>query len=215
MNADADGKIGLDDAYAVETPDDNRRLYAAWAGAYEDEFVAAEAYVYHRQVAEIFCASGAPIEGAVLDVGCGTGIVGVELRRLGVSVIDGADISPEMLAEAGKKSVYRRLIEADLTGRADLPDDAYAGLVSAGTFTHGHLGPDALDELLRIARPGARAAIGINSAHFEALGFRRKLDQLRDAGIFGEYELTRAPMYRGKTGDNPDDFTQIAVFTLK
>ena len=206
-------EFGLDEAYAVETPEDNRRLYAAWAATYEDSFVAAEAYVYHRRVAEIFCSAAVPDDGAVLDVGCGTGIVGVELLQLGISVIDGIDISPEMLAEAERKGVYRRLIEADLTATVDLPDGAYAGLVSAGTFTHGHLGPDALDELLRIARPGACAAIGINAAHFEDLGFRRKLDGCREVGIIDGYELVAAPIYAGDPGDDLDRLAWVAVFT--
>ena len=35
--------LGLDAAYAVQTPDDNRRLYARWASTYETDFVAANA----------------------------------------------------------------------------------------------------------------------------------------------------------------------------
>lgn len=211
-------EIGLDEAYAVATPDDNRRLYAAWAATYEDGFVASEAYVYHRQVAEIFCAA-APADGAVLDAGCGTGLVGVELRRLGVSVIDGIDISPEMLAKALEKAgpagpVYRRLIEADLTEPLALADDAYAGVVSAGTFTHGHVGPDALDELLRVAQPGARMVVGINAVHFEVLGFRSKIDDCRDAGLLEAYELIQVPIYAGKPGDDLDHEARVAVLTV-
>ena len=32
----------LEAAYAVETPDENRRLYAEWASSYEETFVAAK-----------------------------------------------------------------------------------------------------------------------------------------------------------------------------
>ena len=34
----------LEAAYAVETPDENRRLYAEWASSYEETFVAVKAY---------------------------------------------------------------------------------------------------------------------------------------------------------------------------
>jgi SAM-dependent methyltransferase len=85
------------------------------------------------------------INGPVLDVGCGTGMVGTCLRQAGVDLVDGADISLPMLAEAGNKKtvdgdpVYRNLIPADLTRSIDIPDNQYAALVSAGTITEPDL----------------------------------------------------------------------------
>ncbi len=211
-------EIGLDEAYAVDGPEENRRLYARWADTYEETFVAATRYVYHRRVAEIFCAGFSPARGPVLDVGCGTGVVGMELRRACVTDLDGIDISPEMLARAAAKTeagdaVYRRLIEADLTGPIAVASDQYAGIVSAGAFTHGHLGPEVLGELIRIAAPGAHCAVGINSAHFEELGFRDHLDRLRHSGAIGPYDLVDTLIYEGATGANPDDVGHVAVFT--
>ena len=49
-------RISLEDAYSVDGPDDNRRLYAAWASTYESGFVEEMGYVYHLRVAEIFTA---------------------------------------------------------------------------------------------------------------------------------------------------------------
>ena len=40
-----DGDFDLADAYAVETPDDNRDLYARWAATYESAFIADNGYV--------------------------------------------------------------------------------------------------------------------------------------------------------------------------
>ena len=204
-------------AYALDGPDANRELYADWASTYDETFVARSAYVYHRNVAGLFAAGFGG--GRVLDVGCGTGVVGVALQELGVDDIDGIDISAEMLAEAGRKHVdgrpvYRELIEADLTGPIDLPADRYAGVVSAGTFTHGHLGPESLDELIRVAAPGARCAIGINAAHFEELGFRSFLTARRDAGVITSLDLTIAPVYADAEAENADHFTQVAVFQV-
>ena len=34
--------LGLDEAYSVKTPEDNRRLYAKWAATYESSFVDAK-----------------------------------------------------------------------------------------------------------------------------------------------------------------------------
>ena len=148
---DQEDPIGLDDAYSVETPDDSRRLYAAWASTYDSDFIEANGYVYHQNVVNVFLdAGGGRDEAPVLDVGCGTGIVGEVLRARGVGHVDGIDISSEMLEVAGTKTtptgepVYRDLLEADLTERIGIPDDVYGAVVSVGTFTHGHLRPDAM-----------------------------------------------------------------------
>ena len=50
-------RFDLADAYAVETPDDNRGLYARWASTYESGFITANGYVYHLGVAGAFAES--------------------------------------------------------------------------------------------------------------------------------------------------------------
>jgi predicted TPR repeat methyltransferase len=207
-------------AYAVDGPEANRALYADWAATYDETFVERSGYVYPRRVAEAFVDGFDTDAGPVLDVGCGTGVVGIELRALGLTTVDGVDLSPEMLEQAGAKRVagepvYRNLIEADLTGPIDLARDQYAGIVSAGTFTHGHLGPGALDELIRVARPGARCAIGINSAHFDDLGFRAFLDERRDAAVITPYELVDAPIYADAEHANADQVSLVAIFAVR
>ena len=52
----------------------------------------------------------------------------------------------EFYQDRAEPKIVRRIekiIEADLTEPIALADDRYAGIVSAGTFTHGHLGPAA------------------------------------------------------------------------
>ena len=66
-------KISLSDAYAVETPDDSVQLYKEWADTYDEEFVAATGYVAFQSAAKFFLQQTERPEGAVLDVGCGTG----------------------------------------------------------------------------------------------------------------------------------------------
>ena len=210
-------QVGLDKAYDVSGPEENRELYADWAETYDSGFVVDSRYVYPQQVAEVFCDGFAQIDQPVLDVGCGTGIVGAELARLGVSVIDGIDISPEMLTEAGAKSrggrpLYRQLIEADLTDSNDLADHAYAGVVSAGAFTHGIFGPETISKLLRVARPGARFALGINSAHFDEVGFGDWLEQRQLGGLIAGLNLDLRPIYEDADEADPDQWSRIAVF---
>ena len=197
--------FNVDDAYALETPEDSVRLYGEWAPTYDSGFVDRVGYVLFKRVAEQLAKHADRIEGAVLDVGCGTGIVGVCLRESGIDTIDGIDISREMLVEAGKKKtpngdpVYRNLIQADLTTTVDIADDQYGGLVSAGTFTHGHLGPEPLDELWRVAAPGAQCAIGVRSTHYEPAGFAEKLAADVAAGKITEPTLVEVDLYAADT----------------
>lgn len=169
----------LDGAYALKTPEDSLKLYAEWSETYDETFATASGYQLPVAVAEAFARGGGA--GPVLDVGAGTGLVGVELHQLGIGPCDGVDISSAMLAEAALKDCYENLFEGDLTGPLDIEDATYSGIVSAGTFTHGHVGPDALDELLRIASQGAQFVLSINAEHYADRGFEEKFVEVADS----------------------------------
>ena len=160
---------GLDAAYALKTPDDSRRLYARWAASYDSGFAAAMDYLLPGHVARAYTEAGGG--GPVLDVGAGTGLLGLHLAAARIGPLDGTDIAPEMLARAAEKRVYRRLFEGDVTARLPVADGAYAGLVSSGTFTCGHVGPEAIRELLRVAAPGALLVLSVNAVHWGPAGF--------------------------------------------
>lgn len=227
MNDDESVESLLAAAYTLDSPDANRSLYARWAETYESGFIAASRYVYHDQVVAVFVGAGlewlAPAD-AIVDVGCGTGLAGESLRRHTQVAIDGLDISPEMLAHAAAKEqagapVYRRLIQADLTGPLEIETGTYRGAISAGTFTHGHVGPAALSEIVRIVHPGGRAALGINAAHFDAAGFGPALDGLAEDGRITDLELVDLPIYGGDDGDHggaddADRTARIAAFQV-
>lgn len=195
--------IGLDEAYAVRTPEDNRRLYAKWAATYEAGFVDARKYRYPKAVAELFD-EVVPLDGiaTVADIGTGTGLVGLYLTSLRPAlVIDAFDISPEMLAEAAKKlrqdgmPCYRTLYERDLTQPVLDTNAPYDALISSGTFTHGHLGPEALRNLLPLVRSGGYFVIGANAEHFAAKGFETYIQQLAAAGEISDPDFQRIHVY--------------------
>jgi predicted TPR repeat methyltransferase len=182
---------GLGAAYALETPDDSRRLYASWAKTYDTGFADAMDYRLPGAVARAFAAAGG--RGPVLDIGAGTGLLGADLAGLGIGPIDGTDISPEMLAAAARKGHYRHLFEGDVTARLDVAGESYAGIVSSGTFTCGHVGPEAIHELLRIAAPGALFVLSVNAAHWGPAGFAETFEGLGTA-IRG-LALPEVPIY--------------------
>ena len=193
--------LGLDEAYSVKTPDDNRRLYAKWAATYESSFVDAKQYRYPKAIAEVFNDVLPPVT-RVLDIGTGTGLTGMYVTRLRPEVvIDGMDISPEMLAQAKLKTreddsvVYRALYERDLTRAVPNENAPYEALFSSGTFTHGHLGPECLRNLLRLLAHDGWLVVGVNNEHFESKGFAGELESLVALGAIQTPEILRIDVY--------------------
>jgi len=135
----------LDGAYALESPQDNRKYYQRFAKTYDQDFAAGLGYIYPEAVADAFLDLSNLPKGPVCDIGCGTGLVARHLKaKRSDIVIDGVDISADMLAVAANKSLYKNLFEVDLTGDINSLPASYAAIISAGTFTHGHLGPEPL-----------------------------------------------------------------------
>ncbi len=197
----SDEALGLDEAYSVESPDDNRRLYAKWAATYESSFVDAKQYRYPKAIAEVFNEEVDTVT-RVLDIGTGTGLTGMYLSRLRPGlVIDGMDISPEMLAQARLKTradasaVYRQLYVRDLTQTVENENKPYEALFSSGTFTHGHLGPQSLRNLLPLLANNGWLIVGVNNEHFEAKGFAEELDSLVAIGAIQTPTIKRIDVY--------------------
>lgn len=188
----------LQRAYAVEGREAVRDLYRDWAEGYDADVVNGLGYVAPRHAANAFAAALPDRAGRVLDVGCGTGLVGQELRALGFAEqLDGLDISPQMLDSAAGKGLYDTLMEGDLTARLDIADDTYDGVVCVGTFTHGHVGPSGLRELLRITRPGGPVTFTVNDGVYDAEDYPAALGALARDGVARLADSDRADYLPG------------------
>jgi predicted TPR repeat methyltransferase len=133
-------------------------LYGEWASTYDADVFADLGFTGSARIADLLAGVLPDPNQPVVDLGCGTGAVGRRLVELGVTTVDGVDLSPEMLAVAESTGAYRRLTASDLN---DLPTDLnarYAASISAGTFTTGHVGPEAVPGLMRLLRPGGFVA---------------------------------------------------------
>lgn len=151
--------------------------------------------------------------GPVLDVGAGTGLVAEGLSSAGIEPVDAVDLSEDMLAVAARKGVYRALIAADVTAPVDLPGTPYAGVVSAGTFTLGHLGPDALLPIFDFAAPGAQFVISVNATHFASAGFEGFL--ARHADRIAALTTEDVRIYTDKAdAAHRDSIARLLIFRL-
>ena len=184
-------KPGLDASYGSGSAEENRRVYRDWAATYDEEFAGHGGYQFGRLVAQIYIGTGGG--SLLLDAGCGTGLVADHLPK--TFIVDGVDLSPEMLEVAERKGRYRRLFEADLTKPLPFEDGAYAGLTCAGTFTQGHVGPEALAELLRVLRPGAICAISGKPPFYEDAGFPEAFETLTAKKLISQPSIREAPVY--------------------
>jgi predicted TPR repeat methyltransferase len=172
------GSPRLARAYALSGPEEARTLYDEWAESYDDDLAEeSQGYVAPEVAAEVVVGA-AGVDGEILDAGCGTGLVGVALAARGARHIDGVDLSPGMLAKAKETGVYRRLAPADLSRPLPVSADAYDVVVCVGTLTHGHVGPGAFGEFVRLARPGGTIVATVLDDIWDSGGYRAEVDRL-------------------------------------
>ena len=107
----------------------------------------------------------------MIDIGCGTGLVGEQLKALGFKNFDGIDISEKML-EFAKTRGYRKLQLGSLTKKLPINDSVYDVTFCVGVFTHGHVKSDRISELIRITKPGGLICFTVNEGVFEEYGFK-------------------------------------------
>ncbi len=170
-------KHSVKQAYELKDPRAHQNYYDEWADSYDSEMLNVEGYIYTETTALRYIELALNDDTPVADLGCGTGLAGLPFLESDL-VVDGFDLSQKMLAEARKKGCYRNLLKADLTNLRGVAKGHYGGLISCGTFTLGHLGVDAMEASLDLARPGALCVIGINSQHYFEVGFDNKFKNL-------------------------------------
>ncbi len=204
------GQELLENAYKLKSPDDNVAYYNAFAPTYDSDFAAQLGWNTPHVIAKAYFAQ-AKGEVPIADIGCGTGYVATELK-VPREHIDGMDISPEMLAIAAGKNLYRDLYEVDLMGSLDKISNNYGAVLSAGTFTHGHLGPEPLRGLLTIARSGGLFIIGVNQTHFDKENFSSVLDALVSERKIAHLKIERANNYSKTDHEHSNDHTMIVHY---
>lgn len=162
---------------------ETQAFYAEWAATYDEELVGGKGYALPARCSNAFARHVRDRSTNVVDLGCGTGLLGSRLSALGFSTIDGIDYSPEMLERARETGAYRSLWSADLNEPLDIPDGTYGAAAVMGVFSFAHVYAGALDEMRRILRPDGALVIGVNEVFVDEGSLVAKLDDLCDAGL--------------------------------
>jgi predicted TPR repeat methyltransferase len=179
VNVDALTRIAQ--VYAARDTDELTALYDAWAADYD------------RQIGEEMGYSGpaeataalsrvVPETAAVLDVGAGTGLVGVVLHARGYRNLTAADVSASMLRVAERKCVYRALHVVDLDRGLPWGPAAFEALIGVGVYTSGHASARSIAELARVCRPGGYVCLSLR-ADASAAGYLEEIDRLEQKGL--------------------------------
>ena len=93
-----------------------KEIFDNFAEDYDQQLIDDLDYKAPELLHALFCTVAKPEKAAysILDVGCGTGLMGVKFRRV-AHTLTGVDLSPEMLRVATGKRVYDKLMEAELS----------------------------------------------------------------------------------------------------
>lgn len=98
-----------------------------------------------------------PADMKVLDLACGTGLIGEYLSDKGFQNIHGMDISPNMLEEAAVKGVYKELTEHELCKPDDFPEkykNQFDFVTCSGIINNNHMDYLLFEEMLLSCKQG-------------------------------------------------------------
>ncbi len=169
-------------------------VYDTWAESYDGD-LADWGYEMPARVVEALAASR-PGPGMILDVGCGTGLVGRELRTAGFESVAGIDLSPRSLEVAKATGHYAVLEQADLqTAPIPFDDGAIAGLVCAGVMTYLPDTARIVTEFCRVVRPGGPIAFSQRRDVYLERDDERVIGELAAAEVCSAVEISGPHSY--------------------
>lgn len=199
----------------VYASENNRQLeerYDEWAKDYDEDLESDFGYVIPRMAAEAF-AQFVPKDARVLDAGAGTGLVGVELNRLGYANIEAMDLSRGMLGEARRKGVYSGFHQMVMGETLGFDSDTYDAAIGVGVLTLGHAPAHSLDELARIVRPGGFVVFTLRPDVYEQNGFRQVQQRLESDGAWELAHVTEE--FQGMPKGEPDVFFRVWLYRVR
>ena len=175
--------------------------YDDWASDYDQNTVKDIGYCAPESIASLVEKHIKDKNLPIIDLGCGTGLLGKLLKPRGYNNIHGWDLSPGMLAEAEKTGAYASLKEIDLTVRFPFEAESCRAMVSAGVYGPGVVGPEHVHLLVP---PLAKGGVSIHS--FNGLSWRKRpfgdaIQVLKDSGEIDILEQSWGPYI---TGENID-----------
>ena len=178
--ARGDGLKNYENLDLKDAKNDNRltEVYRDWAKKYDYDNDHVLGTVSQPKSVNLLSTRLKDKTAKIIDVGCGTGLVGEKLKAKDFIYFDGLDISKDMLSIA-KSRGYRNLFLGSLNKQLPVLDDTYDAAMCIGVFTHGHVSSDGFNELCRIVKPGGYVCFTINEGVFEEYGFKEMIAEFQ------------------------------------
>ena len=165
--------------YKLKTTDEVMKYYDEWGikNKYDQDMIDWN-YTGPKETVDTFLKYAKDKNIKILDAGCGTGLVGIELKKHNYLNIDGMDLSKKLL-DLIPKGYYQNLSQVDLNKTIKIENNTYDAIMCVGTFTFGHVKPHALDEFIRISKNKGLICFTINEGIYEEYGFDKKINELK------------------------------------
>ena len=178
--------------YKLKTTEEVMKYYDEWGtnNKYDQDMIDWD-YTGPKETVEIFKNHAKNKEIKIYDAGCGTGLVGVELKKYGYNNFDGVDLSQKLL-DLVPHGLYKNLSKTDLNKPLNIKDNEYDAVLCVGTFTFGHVKPPALDEFIRISKNKGLLCFTINEGIYEEYGFDKKIKELTEKNLWKKKELFKS-----------------------
>jgi predicted TPR repeat methyltransferase len=177
-------------------PQNVKQFYEDWAKNYNLDTTSSD-YIGPAISAKLLSQYLSEKDSKLLDAGCGTGLVGIELKALGYDRVDGFDLSDSMAEQAIATGAYQQVLGGiDMMRAAEnYVDTSYDAILSIGVFTLGHVPPEALIVLLRLASPGGLLLISTRTHYYDQTNFQLVMDDLVDSGQLELLQVIRDAPY--------------------
>ena len=184
--------------YKLKKTDEVMKYYDEWGleNKYDQDMLDWN-YTGPKETAEVFMKYQKNTNAKIYDAGCGTGLVGVELQKYGYKNFFGADLSKKLL-DLVPKNLYQKLDQVDLNKNINEKDDCYDAVLCVGTFTFGHVKSNALNEFIRITKPGGLICFTINEGIYKDYGFDNKISNLKANNKWIEMEFFKSDYIASK-----------------
>jgi len=180
------------DIYKIKKPEELLKYYQDWTdnNKYNKDMVDWN-YTAPQETVSVLRKYALNKNSKILDAGCGTGLVGIELKKYGYLNIEGVDFSQSML-DLVPQNIYKEIEKIDLNKPLKLKNNIYDVVMCVGTFTYGHVKPHALDEIIRITKNKGLVCFTINEGIYEEYGFDKKIKELTNNKLWNVKEFFKS-----------------------
>ncbi|TRY73970.1 hypothetical protein TCAL_02212 [Tigriopus californicus] len=126
----------------------------------------------------------------VLDLGCGDGLVGLNLKKKGFLTLTGADFSENMLAKAKLRECYSELKQVNLLQDLPFQPNSFDLVVSVAVTTY--LKPEVLRLWLKVAKKGGQIVFSHKTSIWDQ--WEVEQDAMEKEGLWKKVWIIPEPM---------------------